>query len=121
MGVPPPGSQPTGNIRTHIASLRGRRLKGKAKVVCERNARGARGGKEGAFLSRLKLPFPKIPFPSLLKRRPRRLSHHRRCSRPTLACSRLSNSGEDAKEKGTRKVGGAGKRKKEVRRRPCSP
>ena len=27
-----------------------------------------------AFLSRLKLPFPKLPFPSLLKRRPRRLS-----------------------------------------------
>ena len=26
-----------------------------------------------------------------------------------IACSRLSNSGEDAKEKGTRKVGGAGK------------
>ena len=29
------------------------------------------------------------------------------------ACSRLSDSGEDAKVKGTRKVGGAGKRKKE--------
>ena len=29
-----------------------------------------------------------------------------------LACSRLSDSGEDAKEQGTRKVGGAGKRKK---------
>ena len=28
-------------------SLRGRRLKGKGKGVCERNARGARGGKEG--------------------------------------------------------------------------
>ena len=26
-----------------------------------------------------------------------------------IACSRLSDSGEDAKEKGTRKVGGAGK------------
>ena len=30
-----------------------------------------------------------------------------------LACSRLSDSREDAKEKGTRKFGGAGKRKKE--------
>ena len=30
-----------------------------------------------------------------------------------IACSRLSGSGEDAKETGTRKVGGAGKRKKE--------
>ena len=36
-------------------------------------------------------------------------------SLPILACSRLSDSGEDAKEKGTRKVGGAGKRKKEGR------
>ena len=35
--------------------------------------------------------------------------------RTSLACSRLSDSGEDAKEKGTRKVGGAGKRKKEGR------
>ena len=33
----------------------------------------------------------------------------------TLACSRLSDSGEDAKGKGTRKVGGAGKGKKEGR------
>ena len=32
-----------------------------------------------------------------------------------IACSRLSDSGEDAKEKGTRKVVGAGKRKKEGR------
>jgi len=31
---------------------------------------------------------------------------------PYLACSRLLDSGEDAKEKGTQKVGGAGKRKK---------
>jgi len=31
-----------------------------------------------------------------------------------IVCSRLSDSGEDAKEKGTRKVGGAGKRKKEA-------
>ena len=31
------------------------------------------------------------------------------------ACSRLSDSGEDAKEKGTRKVGGAEERKKEGR------
>ena len=31
----------------------------------------------------------------------------------SLAFSRLSDSGEDAKVKGTRKVGGAGKRKKE--------
>ena len=43
-----------------------------------------------------------------------------------VACSGLSDSGEEAKEKGTRKVGGAGKgkRKKEkgrVRDRPCSP
>ena len=30
-----------------------------------------------------------------------------------LAFPRLSDSGEDAKEKGTRKVGGEGKRKKE--------
>ena len=30
-----------------------------------------------------------------------------------IACSRLSDSGEGAKEKGTQKVGGAGKRKKE--------
>ena len=33
---------------------------------------------------------------------------------PALACSKLSNSGEDAKEKGTRKVGGAGKKEKKV-------
>ena len=33
----------------------------------------------------------------------------------SLACSRLSDSGEDAKEKGTRKVGGVVKRKKEGR------
>ena len=32
-----------------------------------------------------------------------------------VACSRLSDSGEDAKEKGTRKVGGAGKTRKEER------
>ena len=32
-----------------------------------------------------------------------------------VGCSRLSDSGEDAKEKGTRKVGGAGKRTKERR------
>ena len=32
-----------------------------------------------------------------------------------IACSRLSDSGEDAKEKGSRKVGGTGKRKKEGR------
>ena len=32
-----------------------------------------------------------------------------------VACSRLSDSGEDAKEKGTRNVRGAGKRKKEGR------
>ena len=31
-----------------------------------------------------------------------------------IACSRLSDSREDAKVKGTRKVGGAGKRKKEA-------
>ena len=30
-----------------------------------------------------------------------------------VACSRLSDTGEDAKEKGTRKVGGAEKREKE--------
>ena len=30
---------------------------------------------------------------------------------PPLACSRPSDSGEDAKVKGTRKVGGVGKRK----------
>ena len=30
-----------------------------------------------------------------------------------LACSRLSDSGEDEKEKGTQKVGGAGKKKGE--------
>ena len=39
----------------------------------------------------------------------------------SLACSRLSDSGEDAKEKGTRKVGGAGKRKKEGSPPPLSP
>ena len=32
-----------------------------------------------------------------------------------VACSRLSDSGEDAKEKGTRKVGGARKTRKEGR------
>ena len=37
-----------------------------------------------------------------------------------VACSRLSDSGEDAKEKRTRKVGGAGKRKKERRERACN-
>ena len=59
-------------------SLRGRRLKGKGKgVLGGRETRGAReeGGREThssllphaplAFLSRLKLPFPKLPFPSL--------------------------------------------------------
>ena len=30
-----------------------------------------------------------------------------------LACSRLLDSGEDEKEKGTQKVGGVGKRKEE--------
>ena len=41
----------------------------------------------------------------------------------SVACSRLSDSGEDAKEKGTRKVGGAGKRggKKEGRTAPSLP
>ena len=41
---------------------------------------------------------------------------------PSLACSRLSDSGEDAKVKGKRKVGGARKRKKEKGRdtRPSS-
>ena len=38
-----------------------------------------------------------------------------------VACSRLSDSGEDAKEKGTRKVGRAGKRKKEGRVSPALP
>ena len=38
-----------------------------------------------------------------------------------LACSRLSDSGEDAKEKGTRKVGGTGKRKKEGRESFAAP
>ena len=38
-----------------------------------------------------------------------------------VACSRLSDSGEDAKEKGTRKVGGEGKRKKEGSPPPLSP
>ena len=38
-----------------------------------------------------------------------------------VACSRLSDSGEAAKEKGTRKVGGAGKRKKEGSPPPLSP
>ena len=33
----------------------------------------------------------------------------------SIACSRLSDSGEDAKEKGARNVGGAGRRKKEGR------
>ena len=32
----------------------------------------------------------------------------------SIACSRLSDNGEDAKVKGVRKVGGAGNRKKEV-------
>ena len=34
-----------------------------------------------------------------------------------VACSRLSDSGEDAEDKWTRKFGGAGKRKKERRER----
>ena len=37
-----------------------------------------------------------------------------------LACSRPSNSEEDAKVKGTRKVGGAGKRKKQIRAQTSS-
>ena len=32
----------------------------------------------------------------------------------SIACSRLSDNAEDAKVKGVRKVGGEGKRKKEV-------
>ena len=38
-----------------------------------------------------------------------------------IACSRLSDSGEDAKVKGTRKVGGAKKRKRKGGSRPFSP
>ena len=41
------------------------------------------------------------------------VKHGRIADSRTVACSRLSDSGEDAKEKGTRKVGGAGKRKGE--------
>ena len=36
----------------------------------------------------------------------------RLCCRKHLACSRLSDSGKDAKVKGTRKVGGVKKRKR---------
>ena len=39
----------------------------------------------------------------------------------TLACSRLSDSGEDAKVKGTRKVGGAGKKGKKEGKAPPLP
>ena len=38
--------------------------------------------------------------------------------RPNIACSRLSDSGQDAKEKGTLKVGGAKKRKRKGEREP---
>ena len=41
------------------------------------------------------------------------VEHGRIADSRTVACSRLSDGGEDAKEKGTRKVGGAGKRKGE--------
>ena len=41
------------------------------------------------------------------------VKHGRIADSRTVACSRLSDGGEDAKEKGTRKVGGAGKRKGE--------
>ena len=57
--------------RTPFTSLRGRRLKGKGKGIRARDhARGRREGGELpraplAFLSRLKLPFPKLPFSSL--------------------------------------------------------
>ena len=56
----------------NLLSLRGRRSKGKGKGIRARDhARGRREGGELpraplAFLSRLKLPFPKLPFPSLL-------------------------------------------------------
>ena len=41
------------------------------------------------------------------------VKHGRIADSRTVACSRLSDGGEDAKEKGTRKVGGVGKRKGE--------
>ena len=47
----------------------------------------------------------------LRKRRPLPEQCHSLATLPNLACCRLSDSGEDAKEWGTRKVGGAGKRK----------
>ena len=39
----------------------------------------------------------------------------------SLACSRLSDSGEDAKVKGTRKVGGAGKKGGKKEKEAASP
>ena len=50
---------------------------------------------------------------------PDQRSRSRYSSASYLTCSRLSDSGEDAKEKGTRKVGGAGKRKRKGER-PCN-
>ena len=47
--------------------------------------------------------------------------HRMNSTQPCLACSRLSDSGEDAKVKGTRKVGGAGKRKKEKGKKSFLP
>ena len=41
------------------------------------------------------------------------LCHHEQGLYPSVACSRLLDSGEDVKVKGARKRGGSGKRKKE--------
>ena len=56
----------TRRLCTEFVSLRGRRLKGKGKGVCAKNARGARGGKEGGKTGRR--------FPPSLLARPSRFS-----------------------------------------------
>ena len=67
------------------------------------------------------LTFASFSSPSLLKtidhtadKKPSRPTFSNGCGgKNDVTCSRLSDSEEDAKEKDTRKVGGAGKRKKE--------
>ena len=71
------------------------------------------------------LTFASFSSPSLLKtidhtadKKPSRPTFSNGCGgKNDVTCSRLSDSEEDAKEKDTRKVGGAGKRKKEGRKK----
>ena len=71
------------------------------------------------------LTFASFSSPSLLKtidhtadKKPSRPTFWNGCGgKNDVACSRLSDSEEDAKEKDTRKVGRAGKKKKEGRKK----